>query len=244
MPTMTRRKTLTFAAGAAGIAILVAGLGAAGAVAASRLLSPSEESKAVIDDAASQLGIEPSELSEALKQALKNRIDEAVEDGRLTEEQADKLKEHIDADEFPLLGGPWKLGRGMDGRGLRGFGPFGRFGHFKILAVAASYLGITEAELREELEDKTLAEIAREQGKTPAGLVEQLVATQTKRIDEAVADGRITEKQATELKAGLDERMEALVNGELPSRGERFRFRFWPGSGAPRAPPAFGGPPA
>ena len=36
MPTMTRRKKLTFAAGTAGVALLVAGLGAAGAVAASR----------------------------------------------------------------------------------------------------------------------------------------------------------------------------------------------------------------
>ena len=66
MPAMTRRKKLTFVAGAAGVALLVAGLGAAGAVAASRMMSPSEESKAVIDDAASQLGIEPSALSDAL----------------------------------------------------------------------------------------------------------------------------------------------------------------------------------
>jgi Protein of unknown function (DUF2680) len=103
---------------------------------------------------------------------------------------------------------------------------------------------MTEAELREALQDKTLAEIAGEQGKTVAGLVQQLVATQTKRIDEAVADGRLTDEQATELKANLDERMEALVNGELRGKGDRRSPRFWPGSGSPRAPPSFGGPPA
>ena len=235
MRTMTRRRKLTFAAGAAGIALLVAALGAAGAVAASRMLSPSEESKAVIDDAASQLGVEPEELSDALEQALKNRIDEAVDEGRLTEDQADELKERIDADEYPLL-----FGRGGHG----GRGPGHRHVRFDILETAASYLGMTEAELREALRDSTLAEIAKEKGKTAAGLVQQLVATQTKRIDDAVADGRLTDEQAAELKADLDERVEALVNGELRRAGDGRHPRFWPGSGSPRAPPFFGGPPA
>jgi polyhydroxyalkanoate synthesis regulator phasin len=246
MLTMTRRRKLTFAAGATGAVLLVAGLGAAGAIAASRIISPSEESKAVIDDAASQLGVEPSELSDALKDALKNRIDEAVDEGRLTEEQAEALKERIDENEYPLLGGALKLGPGLHGPGLDGFGPFGQFGHVELLSTAASYLGITETKLREALEDQTLAEIAKDHGKTAAGLVQQLVATQAKRIDEAVADGKLTDEQATELKANLRERMDAFVNGELRWRMDGDRHRFWPGSGSPRAPPLspFGGPPA
>ena len=230
---MNRRKKLTcaaVAAGAAGAALVVAGLGAAGAVAASGIFSPSKGSKAVIDDAASQLGVAPSELSDALRQALKNRVDEALADGRLTQERADALKERIDADDYPLL-----FGRGGHG----GPGGFGRHRHFEILATAASFLAFTEAELREELRDKTLADIAKEQGKTAAGLVQQLVATQTKRIDAAVADEKLSEQQAAGLKADLAERMEALVDGEL--RDGR-HHRFWPDSGSPRAPPSFGGP--
>jgi polyhydroxyalkanoate synthesis regulator phasin len=234
MRTMTQRRKLTFAAGAAGIALLVAGLGAAGAVAASRMLAPGEESTAVIDDAAAQLGVEPSALSGALKQALKNRVDEAVEAGRLTEEQGKQLKERIDSDEYPLL-----FGRGGHG------GPgFGHYGHVEILATAASYLGMTEAELRAALEDNTLAEIAKEKGKTVTGLVQALVTAQEKRIDEAVADGRLTQEQATELTADLANRMEALVNGELHGPGAGRHPGFWPGSGSPRAPPLYGGPPA
>jgi polyhydroxyalkanoate synthesis regulator phasin len=235
---MSRRKKLIYVAGVAGVTFVVAGLGAAGAIAASDLFSPSEESKAVIDDAASQLGVEPSELSDALKQALKNRVDEAVDAGRLTKEQAKELKERIDADRYPLL-----FGRGGHG-GLGGLGGFGRHGHVDVLETAAAFLGMTRAELREELEDKTLAEIAREKGKTAAGLVQQLVATQTKRIDEAVADGRLTDDQATGLKADLEERMESLVNDRPHRLGDRGQSRFWPGSGSARAPPFFGGPPA
>ena len=235
MPAMTRRRKVTFAAGAAGAALVVAGLGAAGAIAASDMFSGNEESRAIIDDAASQLGVEPSDLSDALKQALKNRIDEAVDEGRLSDEMADELKERIDADEYPLLGGP-RFHAGP---------AFGHFGlRFELLDTAASYLGMTEAELRAALREKTLAQIAKEHGKTTAGLVQQLVATQTKRIDEAVADGKLTNEQAAQIKDGLDERTEALVNAELRGVHDGERHRFWPGSGSPRAPPWFRGPPA
>ncbi len=233
---MTKRKKLTFAAGAAAIALVLAGLGAAGAIAASNLLSPSDESKAIIDDAADQLGVEPDALSDALKHALKNRVDEAVDAGRLTEEQGDELKGRIDADEYPLLSGRgWHDGPGF---GLH-------FGHFEILGTAASYLGMTEAELREALQDNTLAGITKDKGKSVSGLVQSLVAAQERRIDEAVADGRIPEAQATELKTELTEHMEQLVNGEFRSKHDGLDPGVWSGSGFPRAPPhVFRGPSA
>ena len=236
----TRRRKLVVAAGAGALVIVVAGLGAAGAIAASKMLSPGDESKAVIDDAAAQLGVEPSELSDALEQALENRIDEAVEDGRLTEEQAERLKEHLGSSEYPLLfgvgRGPWHGGGGGSPGGHH-------FGSFGLLEAAAAYLGMTEQELREELRDKTLGEIAKEKGKTASGLVNELVATQTKRIDEAVDEGKLTDEQADRLKDGLEERMQELVDGSFqrPADG---RHRFWPGSGSPRAPPGFGEPSA
>jgi hypothetical protein len=238
MSPMTRRRKLTFGAGAAAIAVLVVGLGAAGAVAASRMLSPSEASKAVIDDAASQLGVKPEALSDALKQALNNRVDEAVKAGRLTEAQAKELKARIDSDEFPLLFGPGGRAPGHE------FGHFGHVGHFEVLGSAASYLGMTEAELRDALQGKTLAEIAKEKGKSVSGLVAALVGAQEKRIAAAVADGRLTQEQASQLKADLEDRTTDLVNGELRGFRDRRHSEFWPGSGSPRAPPAFGGPPA
>lgn len=241
MHSVTRRRWLTFGAGGAAAVMLLVGIGAAGAVAASRILSPSDESKAVIDDAAAQLGVEPQELSDALKQALENRIDEAVDAGRLTEEQAKELKERIDADEYPFLIGPAFRGFGLRGFGLRGFGPH-MHGGFATLEAAATYLGLSEAELREALRDKTLAEIAKDRGKSVDGLVKAIVAAEESRIDEAVADGRITTEQASELKSKLAEHVNALVNGELRNR-ERPHGRFWPGSGFPRGPPEsqFGG---
>src|ERR1051326_1976704 len=86
-------------------AVLVGGAG--GALAASRLDSPEEESQAVIADAAKQLGIQPAKLSDALKKALENRVDAAVSAGRLTKAQGDALKARIEAGDVPFfLGGP------------------------------------------------------------------------------------------------------------------------------------------
>jgi len=242
MRRMTRGRKLTYGAAAGAVVVLVAGLGAAGAVAASRILSPNDESKAVIDDAAAQLGVRPKALSDALKQALKNRVDDAVDAGALTREQAQRMKARIDAGEYPFLFGPGfdrrDFGFGGDDLWRRGFGH-----HTDFLGAAAAYLGMSEDQLRGALDGKTLAEIAKDKGKSVSGLVAALVATEEKKIDEAVAGGRITKAQATEIKARLQDRMQALVDGELHGPGPDAHPGIWPGSGFPRGPPAgFGGP--
>ncbi len=227
---MDRSTKIKIAAGAIA-AFAVAGGGAA--VAATQAWSPQEESKAVIDDAAGQLGIEPSELSDALEEALKNRVDQAVEDGRLTEEQADALKERIESGDAPIIFG---------GFGGPGFG-HGHFGHFADLDAAATYLGLTGAELGAELEDgKTLAEIAKAEGKSVSGLVQALVKEAKARITEAVADGRLTQARADELEAGLEERITDLVNGELHGAGPGIHHGFGPGSGFHGGAPGLIGP--
>src|SRR5580765_960179 len=90
---------------AVGAAVLLGAASAGAAVAASQDNSPSSESKAVIDDAAKQLGIPSSKLSDALKRALSDSVDAAVAAGRITKAEGDTIKQRIASDEFPLLGG-------------------------------------------------------------------------------------------------------------------------------------------
>jgi hypothetical protein len=199
------------------VAALVAALGAGGAIAATQL-SPGQESDAIIADAAKELGVDADELDAALKQALENRIDAAVEAGTLTEAQAAELKERLTSGELPLVG----LGPGL---GHRHIGP-----HLVDLEAAASYLGFTEAELRASFEDgETLAEVAEAEGKSVDGLVTALVAAARERLDEAVEDGRLTEEQRTERLAELEESIRAAVEDGLP-RPPAFRGGF-PGAG-------------
>jgi AraC-like DNA-binding protein len=196
--------------GVAALAVAVTG----GAYAATRDTTPQQESQAVVNDAANQLGVEPSELTAALRKALSNRIDQAVEDGRLTKAEGDALKARINSGEFPLFGGPHR--------------GFGRFGHgpgphfLPHLDAVASYLGLTEAQLRTQLNTgKTLARIARDRDKSVDGLIDAMVKAQNEKLDQAVEDGRLTQAQANEIKQGQRERIAEFVNnGQL-----RFRFR-------------------
>lgn len=211
----------------AGAALAVAGGGAAFAA---NELTPRQESSAIIDDAAKQLGVESAELADALEQALENRVDEAVADGRLTKEQGAELKARLASGEVPLLG-------------LRGGGPgFGHHGHGAQLDAAATFLGLTEAELREQLRDgKSLAEIAKAEGKTAAALVDALVAAAKTDLAEAVESGRLTDAQRDRIVEELEDRITEGVNA---TPGEHFRGgpRFHGGPGFRGGPD--GSPPA
>ncbi|MEX2046614.1 MAG: hypothetical protein WEE03_05580 [Chloroflexota bacterium] len=71
--------------------------------------------------------------------------------------------------------------------GVAIFASGGPFGSHNVLATAATYIGITEAELRTELQTgKTLAEVAVAHGKTRDGLIAALSAEATSRITTAV----------------------------------------------------------
>ena len=184
-------------------AVTAAALAVGGGVAAAQLGSDADE-QAVLNDAASRLGVEVSELEAALEEAFAARIDAAVAAGKLTQERADRMKERLEERGLPLFGGP-------------GHGPHGHVFVHSRLAAAASYLGLTQAELRQAMRGgQTLAELATAQGKTVDGLKEAMVADATEHLNAAVADGRLTEEQKQRILENLPERIDALVQGELP----------------------------
>ena len=117
------KKRSKIAAGA-GAALAVVGAGAA--VAADRL-TPKVESQAIVNDAAKQLGVDPAKLSAALEQALKNRIDAAVKDGRLTKAKEQQVLQDVQARIDDLVTGKLRFrfredhGFGFGFRHFRGF---------------------------------------------------------------------------------------------------------------------------
>jgi hypothetical protein len=193
-----------------GIAVALVAAGGGVALAATQGSTPAQESQAIVDDAAAQLGIPSSKLSDALKKALSDRIDAAVTAGRLTKAEGDALKQRVQSGDFPLFGG--------EGHGGFHAGFHGADG-------AASYLGLTESQLRTELEGgKTLAQVAQDHGKTAAGLIDAIVAAEQKEIDSAVSAGRITKAQADQFKSGLRDRITNLVNGKFPAAPPHLEF--------------------
>ncbi len=210
----------------AGVAV-VAVVGAGAGIAATKLGSPQDASKAVIDDAASQLGISPSKLSDALKKAYENQIDAAVAAGTLTKERGDALKARIESGEYPPIG--FGFGGRLGGAGMHGFGR---------LDAAATYLGLTQAELRTQLAGgKTLADVAKAQGKSVDGLVSALVAAEKADLEAAVKAGRLTQAQADQVLANAKQRFTDMVNGTFPGplgRGDGLRsgWHHGPGNGS------------
>ena len=201
----------------AGAAAALAVGGAGAGIAATKLGdSPSAENKAIVDDAAKQLGVQPQALSDAIKKALSDRIDKAVAEGRLTNAEGAELKKRIAEDEFPLFGPP-------------AFGPHFGAPHpfFKGLDAAASYLGLTEAQLRAKVNDgKTLAQIAKDEGKSVDGLKDAMVEEAKTKLDDAVKAGRLSKDEETQVLKDLQGRIDHLVNARL-----RLEFREHGGFG-------------
>ena len=208
---MGKQKVAALAAGA----LAVAGGGAA--IAATGSNTPAEESQAVVDAAANNLGVTPAKLSTALKAALVDRVDAKLKAGTITEAEATALKARINSDSFALfgggLGGPrragWPARRGASG-----------------IAAAISprprpISGVTQAELRTDLQSgKSLADVAKAtDGKSVDGLVAALVTAEKAHLAAAVTAGELTEAQQTAILANLEQRITDMVNGVRPTGG-------------------------
>lgn len=225
-------------------ALAVAVAAAGGAVAATKLDSPSARSQAIINDAAGQLGIPSAKLSDALKKAIDDQIDAEVAAGTITKAQGDALKQRVDSGQMPLLGGFGFGGRhGFGGPGMFGGPAAGPFG---FADAAAKYLGVTTDQLRTELQSgKSLADIAKAHGKTADGLVDALVAAAKTKLDQAVKDGKLDSTREQTMLDRLKTFYQALVNRTPPAagtqNGPRQGFGFGFGFGHRHG---FGGRPA
>jgi urease accessory protein UreF len=162
-------------------------------------------------------GMTLEDLVDALIAPAIERIQQAVEDERLTQEQAD---EQIAQMEERLLegleSGSWFS---MEGARL----PHRR-GHLSLEAVA-EVLGLEVEDLQEALADgQTVAEVAEAQGVALEDVVDALMASVSERVQQAVEDGRITQEQADERIEQMEEHILQMLES---GRGCGMR----PGSG-------------
>jgi hypothetical protein len=82
-----------------------------------------------------------------------------------------------------------------------------------FLNAVSDYLGVTNAELRTARENGTsLATLATQQGKSVDGLKQAIYDAANADLDEAVAAGRITSAQETEMLSGLQSHLDDIVD--------------------------------
>ncbi len=200
-----------------------------------------------LDRVAQKLGIDTPKLEQALTDARTDEIDQAVTDGDLTQEQADKLKARLDSLPDGALGGGFRFGfhpgagkgPGFDGP-HRGFGM--GFAHEKL----AGFLDVSVAQLRAELQTDgaTLAGVAEAHGKSRDEL-KAFIGGETKaKLDEAVAVGNLTQERADAMLAKLGEHLDQMIDGTRPAFGRHFRGGMVPFNGNDAAPAPQSGEPA
>lgn len=216
-----RRRWLALGALAAALAV-----GAGAALAATGAADDS-----FLGGVAKRLGISEDQLQNAIRDETIARIDEAVKNGDLTEAEGERLKERARSGEQPGLFPAKPFARGLD----FAFGLIGPAlkGAPDQLEAAADYLGLTEAQLRDELSDgDSLADIARQKGKSVDGLKAAMRSELKKDLDQAVDDDELTREQADDLYEKLSNGIDTLVEKGLPfpaPLGLDFGFGFGPG---------------
>jgi hypothetical protein len=205
---------------AVGAAALAVAGGAGAAVAATGGGSSPND---FLDSVARHLGISRDKLDDATKAAAIEQVDAQLKAGQITKEQADEFKKRIEAGDMPLLGRGFGFGGGPGGPG--GPGPLLKAGIGDSLAAAAKYLGLSESDLRDQLNDgKSLADVAKAQNKDLDGLEQAILAAAKSDLDKAVTDKNLTQSQADDIYARLKNGIDDMVNGQL-----RMRFRDRPG---------------
>lgn len=139
-----------------------------------------------LDKLASALGIERTKLNQAITTAADGTAADAVTSGQLTQEQADRLKQRLEQ------GGVW----GGMGRGGRPGAEMMMFGK-DLLNAAATALNETPQALMQELRSGKTADQIATAHNTTVDAVKAAVLKQAKTdLDKAVADGKLTQKQA------------------------------------------------
>ena len=172
-------------------AMLVAAIASTAAVVAAQTPVPgaSTTGTSFLSRVAAKLGIDSATLETAVKSSATDQVNEQVQAGTLTQAQADQILQRIQNAPADALG----FGPGF-GHGPGDHGP----GGFMDQDGLAQFLGITTDQLDTELDatDATLAGVAQAHGKTTDELKAFLTSEAKTRLDQDVADGRITQSEA------------------------------------------------
>jgi hypothetical protein len=226
----------------AAVVLGVAGLGG------TALATSSSGGNSFFDDVAHRLGVTPAKLQSAVNGALADRLNQLVKQGKLTRAEADQILKHAKASGggFPLGGFPLGGfdhhfgGPGHFGFRHHGFGPGPAFGPMGgPFAGVAKYLGVsTDALMKDLRSGKTLAAIAKANGKSVSGLESALIAPIRSHLDQAVKDKHLTKAQEQRFLAGITKGIDGFVTHGFHGMGHGFGDHS-SGHGS-SAPTAFG----
>jgi len=141
---------------------------------------------------AANLGVDQERLQEAIQQTTQQMVDEAVQEGKISPEQAEKIKARLQnaPGSFGFIRKGWPeagQGKGLHAKGAN-------------LETLAQTLDLSADELKAQLEEgKKLAAIAEQQGVSMDELRQKMQEVRIQAIQQAVKDGKLTQEKAEQL---------------------------------------------
>ena len=168
------------------------------------------------------------EISAEITESITERVNAAVEQGTLAQERADEILAELAAQVQSAMNGEFAGLRPGILRDLRqpGFDGDRRPGmrfprqHWgwndtrPLFNAAVEATGLTAQEIVQAIRSgSTLGGVISENGGDPSAVIRDALASVQTQLDEAVANGRITQEQEDAILAGLQAFYEAVMNG-------------------------------
>lgn len=180
-----------------------------------RELLANAEPGITLNDIAAESGIASEDVVALAAASLTERINQAVENGRLSQDDADATLATLEADLATLMSTPLpERSSPVNADRIR------EQGLAALLQALSDATGKDLQTLRQEAADaglETLAAIAEANGVNPDDVVAAAMTAATERTDAAVAEGRLTEDQAAELLAALETGFAEAMTRPLPA---------------------------
>jgi transposase-like protein len=159
-----------------------------------------------IAQVATDHGVDPNTVVNAIVTAVTQQIDQKAAAGTIDSSRAEQAKQKLPnfANRFV---NETKARRGY--RILK-----------DAVKAAAKEIGVSQNELKDALKNgKSIAQVAKDHDKSVDDVVNAVVKAATSDIDQAVKDGKLDSKKADEIKQKLPDRVKKLVNHERHGAG-------------------------
>ncbi|MDN9008527.1 hypothetical protein [Brevibacillus laterosporus] len=169
-----------------------------------QLLTELNKGKSLADIANSR-GVDKAKVIELLKMQHIAKLDEAVKNGSMTKERAEKVKEHATKKATRLVEGTFRDEKRKHIR--RGkLAPWENQELLTLLKMDREQLKMTW------ISGKSLNEIAQSQGVSKQAVAALLQKAYMERIEKAVEDGHLSKEKADEIKLKVNGKIEKILN--------------------------------
>jgi len=160
-------------------------------------------------------GIPAEDVISTITSIMTEKLNEAVAEGKITGDEALEKAADIQERAEQMTNKP------LDQKPERGDGHKGKKGRH-LLGAVMDNLGLEKTDIRAGIEEGlTLGEVAEVNGIPAEDVISTITSIMTEKLNEAVAEGKITGDEALEKAADIQERAEQMTNKPLDQKPER-----------------------